>query len=337
MSPDASKLMSLTVAQVVLPNSTIVKASSGLNVELFHALRGGGPNFGIVSAFRYRTFHQGLIWGGPKIFQLSAFPKLASAFTNRVKSPDPDLMMILGVAYTGDEGGVMVVNVNTHAVPEPNPPSLSEFAAIPADMDGTRVDSIANITMEISSQNPYGLREMTATISIRPSAKLMEQSTDLLQRLAEPLRSQIAFQPAIIFQAVTGPMLDSMKKQGGNVLGLDSEEVEGDKTGFLIIMIVAHHQDPQHDRLVADFVDNMISGIRSLASAANKEHQFLYMNYASGRQDVQSGYGRSNYEELVKVAREVDPTGWWAERRGSFFTLWEHDDKLGYGSSHDEL
>lgn len=314
-----------------------MKASSGSNAELFSALRGGGPNFGIVSAFTYRTFPQGSIWGGPRTFQLSALPELASAFINKVKSPDPDLMMIMAVTYTGNEGGLIIISVNTHAIPEPNSRSLAEFAAIVADIDGTRIDSVANFTLEISSLTPHGSREMTATISIRPSANLIQQSTDLLQKLAEPLRSRIAFQPGIFFQAVTTPVLESMKKQGGNVLGLDSERVDADKTGFLIIMIVTHHQDPTDDQVVVDFLDDMISGIRSLAIAVKKEHQFLYMNYASGRQDVHSSYGSSNYQKLVKVAREVDPTGWWAQRRGSYFTLLKEDGKVGDSSSHDEL
>jgi hypothetical protein len=132
-------------------------------------------------------------------------------------------------------------------------------------------------------------------------------------------------------------MLDCMKKQGGNVLGLDSEGVEGDYTGFLIVMVVTRHQDPTADQVVVDFLDDMISGIRSLAISANKEHQFLFMNYASGCQDVHSSYGSWNYEKLVKVARKVDPTDWWAQRRGSYFTLWKQDGKLGDRSSHDEL
>lgn len=167
MSSDTFILTSLTVSKVVLPNSTIVKASSGSNTELFHALRGGGPNFGIVSAFTYHTFPQGPIWGGRRTFQLSVLPELASAFTNRLKSPDPDLMMIMAATYTGNEGGLIMISLNTHAAPEPSPPSLSEFAAIVAEMDGTRIDSVANFTLDISSLTPHGSRKMTATTSIR--------------------------------------------------------------------------------------------------------------------------------------------------------------------------
>ena len=79
--------------------------------------------------------------------------------------------MILAVTYTANEGGLITISLNTNAISEPNSPSISEFSAIVADMDGTRVDSVANFTLEISSLNPHGSREMTATISIHPSAK----------------------------------------------------------------------------------------------------------------------------------------------------------------------
>ena len=62
-------------------------------------------------------------------------------------------------------------------------------------------------------------------------------------------------------------MLDIGKKQSGNVLGIDSEGVEGDDTGFLIIMIATRYRDPTDDQVVVDFLDDMICGIRFLAIA----------------------------------------------------------------------
>ncbi|KAF8582643.1 FAD-binding domain-containing protein [Ramaria rubella] len=42
-------------AQVVLANGTLVTASNTSNTDLFWAIRGGGPSFGIVTAWTYQT------------------------------------------------------------------------------------------------------------------------------------------------------------------------------------------------------------------------------------------------------------------------------------------
>jgi FAD/FMN-containing dehydrogenase len=47
--------------EVVLANSTIVRASNSSHSDLFAALRGGGGSFGIVTAFTLRAFPQGKV------------------------------------------------------------------------------------------------------------------------------------------------------------------------------------------------------------------------------------------------------------------------------------
>lgn len=53
---------SVKAAEVVLANSSIVQATDTTNPDLLWALRGGGPNYGIVTSFTYKTLQIDKMW-----------------------------------------------------------------------------------------------------------------------------------------------------------------------------------------------------------------------------------------------------------------------------------
>ena len=60
----------LVAADVVTADGALLTCSAGENDDLFWALRGGGGNFGVVTAFEYRLHPAGEILGGPIFFAL---------------------------------------------------------------------------------------------------------------------------------------------------------------------------------------------------------------------------------------------------------------------------
>jgi FAD/FMN-containing dehydrogenase len=55
-------------AEVVLADGRVVTASASENDDLFWALRGGGGNFGVVTAFRFRAQPVGEVYAGPTLW-----------------------------------------------------------------------------------------------------------------------------------------------------------------------------------------------------------------------------------------------------------------------------
>ena len=64
----------LRAAEVVTADGRVVAATEHENADLFWALRGGGGNFGVVTAFEYDVHPVAEIYGGPMFFELSDAP-----------------------------------------------------------------------------------------------------------------------------------------------------------------------------------------------------------------------------------------------------------------------
>lgn len=67
--------------EVVLSNGTIVDANANQNDDLFWALKGGGPNFGIVSRYDLNTVPVYEIWGQMMVYSTDQAGAVLDAFT----------------------------------------------------------------------------------------------------------------------------------------------------------------------------------------------------------------------------------------------------------------
>lgn len=67
--------------EVVLASGEIVNANADTNSGLFWALKGGGPNFGIVRRFDMYTIPVRNIWFQATVYPLTELPKVLAAFT----------------------------------------------------------------------------------------------------------------------------------------------------------------------------------------------------------------------------------------------------------------
>ncbi len=61
----------LVAAEVVTADGRALSASEGENEDLFWAIRGGGGNFGVVTAFEFRLHPVAEVYGGPMFFAAS--------------------------------------------------------------------------------------------------------------------------------------------------------------------------------------------------------------------------------------------------------------------------
>jgi FAD/FMN-containing dehydrogenase len=87
----------LLEAEVVLADGTVVTASETDHPDLFWALRGGGGNFGVVTAFTFRLHPVRNVVCGPTAWPVSATSDVLTWYRDFLPAQDDDLYGFFGV------------------------------------------------------------------------------------------------------------------------------------------------------------------------------------------------------------------------------------------------
>lgn len=87
-----------------MSNGSIVDANTQVNPDLFWALKGGGPNFGIVTRYDLNTIPVGEVWYQLNVYSTDQAPDLLEAVADwqaNAGSSDPDgnIGLIVGLEY----------------------------------------------------------------------------------------------------------------------------------------------------------------------------------------------------------------------------------------------
>ena len=119
-------LDNLLAAEVVLADGRIVTASDSSEAELFWALRGGGGNFGVVTAMQHRLHELPCIWSGMLLFPFAEARSVLEGCAEIAASAPEELTVQLGI-LVGPDGAPMVMIVPTWC----GPPEQGEARVAP--------------------------------------------------------------------------------------------------------------------------------------------------------------------------------------------------------------
>ena len=288
----------LLAAEVVTADGRVVRASADENPELFWGLRGGGGNFGIVTAFHLQLHPVGpvvfgglIAWPAPmagdvvrfwRDFMLSAPDEVGTALAF-ITAPPADFVPepvrghpILGcvVCYAGDpdEG---------EAVLRP----LREFGPPPLDLLGPM--PYVAVQDLITAGNPRGLRNYWSADFL---AELPDEAIDVhVAHATEPV----------------SPFSQMLLVAGGGAIARvpeDATAFSGRKAPFN-----AHYLSLWEDE--ADDEKN-IAYTRAIATAMKPwTTGRVYLNFIGdeGIDRIEASYGKEKYARLQKLKGEWDP------------------------------
>ncbi|KAI5458333.1 hypothetical protein BGZ63DRAFT_515057 [Mariannaea sp. PMI_226] len=303
--------------EVVTASGLIVTASPTQYSDLYWALRGGGPNFGLVTKFNVDTIPMpgGLMWGGSKIYLESSFPDVAKAFSNLVANSPKDPRAGQWVAWLKNQGAKLAATELWYTEPNGDQADIfSDYNAITPIQDTTSNRTMADYTVELQTSNPYGLRETYYGLTVHANPDLAVLAKDIFFNESSALDNVAGANPVIIYQGITDGMIQNMSKRGGNPLGITSGPL-------YLIHVACWWQNASDDALVYKTISTVLQRISDAAKAAGSDSSYLYMNYASQYEDVIRSYGATNKAKLKKIAGFYDPAQVFQQLQPGYFKL----------------
>jgi FAD/FMN-containing dehydrogenase len=137
-------------AEVVLGNGTVVQATEHHNSDLLWALRGGGPNFGVVTHFTYKTLAIDKVWYARWMYAPSKNQQLLNALVDyhRLAANDTKAAIVFQLSVDPASTASFVGFFYADAVEFP--PVFAPFYAVKPDVVGieSTFGTVADLAFE---------------------------------------------------------------------------------------------------------------------------------------------------------------------------------------------
>jgi len=280
-------LDNLVAAEVVTADGEVVRADAAENPELFWALRGGGGNFGIVTAFDFAAHPTTEVFHGKIAFPAGEAATVLQGWADYVRTAPEELTSIANFANPFLGGPEAPVEI--HIVFDSDDPELAGKALDPIRRLGTVIDddvaptSAADLLVD-GMIPPPGIQLATRSAFVD-----RESVSEVLQILAEVGTSQ-------------GSPVISVRSVGGAV-----SRVPDDATAYAHrraeLMFVMTTVGPK------PVLDAARPGLDAIWGRLAPHVNGAYANFlaTATEEDVAAVYPPETYRRLAAVKRQYDP------------------------------
>jgi hypothetical protein len=294
--------------EVVLADSQIVNANKDTNKDLFAVLKGGGPNFGIVTRYDVYTKPDYKLWYTTKAYS-----------PNDVKAVMAAAVQVEKNMLTDDKAGFFLTTTPASLVagmvyrdwPKTRPAAFAPF---------DNLKPLSVVTPETNgTEESSALSQTQATIRYRASGSVaMKTDADLYAKTLTILRDTISAAPNIslvhTFQPVGAPSVAKTKSLGGNLLNVQPVSQSW-------LACSATWTDPAYNAKGVEQVQTLVKKLKAAAADAGKALDFDFMNDSNFQQSPLKQYGAASVALMNKAAKKYDPEGVFQTLQNSGFLL----------------
>lgn len=281
--------------EIVLGNGNVVTASPDSEPSLFRALRGGGSNFGIITAFELETYPYSGMWGGRTLVESMHARQAISAYATFVQNLETDPNGHTIIIFTYDEGPLQLLQYMVYTEPVEDLPAFDDLRKVPTVQSSLGLTDYSTLAANIAElQHGHGDRAAVATLTFRLDKELLEFAFNIFTQEASPISQYI--RGTMEFHALPRTL-----SPAGNMFGLD--KIEGPLISFLLIF------STKLERYNAEVIatqQRIIERVKEEAEKRGLYHNFLFANYSGEWQDVIGSYGDANVKFLSEVGKAYD-------------------------------
>ncbi|HEY6305979.1 MAG TPA: FAD-binding oxidoreductase, partial [Candidatus Angelobacter sp.] len=282
MSKYGAACDNLLSAQLVTVDGRQVEASEKANPDLFWAIRGGGGNFGVVTALKYRLHPVGEVLSGGLTYPAGRIPELLQSFVKFIAAA-PDEMNALGMVVPSEQGPQFRMMVFYSGDPRRGSDLLSPLRApLKPQEDKVRIQSY-----------------LEAQVAGFLAAPVAHFQTDLfLPELSEA-----------VIAAITTAANDAPPQFGVFIVPFSGAitRVASSETAFALrqpgyeVDIVCRWSAPEEKASAVQWVKDLRDKVKPFAHG-------VYVNQLGETSEelVRAAYG-PNYARLVEIKKKYDP------------------------------
>ncbi|KAM3426436.1 hypothetical protein NHJ13734_009465 [Beauveria thailandica] len=283
--------------EVVLANGTMTSANAQQNSDLFWALKGGGPNFGIVTRYDVEARHIPTVWGTFLAYAPSQAPDVLDAFTKWQQNGASDLQSTVALFGTIDGISIGLLYLEPAVKPEAFQPF---YEITPAQVLLPPTNTTLAALDVFSPPITHGLRHDYRGISFRTDANATKQAHQFWVDKARAAHQSLGVNQTYTLQHVPRNLVQRGAQAGGNPLGL----LDGDQTWWTCLVDWKDAADDEEARSVSIETTEYW---KQLSNAHGLDIPFIFMNDASRDQNPLASYGQANVARLKAVAHKYDP------------------------------
>ena len=281
MSKYGAACDNLVRAEFVTVDGRQVEASQNSNPDLYWAIRGGGGNFGIVTALEYRLHPLTEVLAGSLTFPGGRIPELLQAFVKLVKAA-PDGMSVVGSVLPSEQGTRFQMLFLHCDDPRQGNELLRPLRALKPQEDNVRVESY------LQAQEAAFLR--TPVAHFQTDLFLPELTAGAIERITtatndSPPNNKVFLVPlyGAISRVPVSDMAFALRQPGYEVDIVSTWSAQEEKAGA-------------------------VQWVKSLRDELKPFAHGVYVNQLgeTGEELVRSAYG-SNYARLAEIKKKYDP------------------------------
>ncbi|KAI8245332.1 putative FAD-linked oxidoreductase [Colletotrichum sp. SAR 10_96] len=285
-----------------------------------NTLKGGGPNFGLVTSFELQTIPSPRVFAGVLQFessQFEAFFEAVAAYSADIFDAKSHIIPTVGFARDDatDEISAYAYVVLFYDDPyETEPRIFRRFLDIPNVGNTLSHQTVANLAFETGKSVMNGQGDILTGGTI---AEIFEEAVRSIQARV-PARTFASTE--LYFQPLGRDFIVASQKDGAGGGPLSLDESAGT---YIVYAIALTWVDSQYDDVISAWIEKTVQTIDSATGEAGLHHPFRYMGDSGAFQvvDFFGGYPADAVKQLNDVARKYDPDGFFQKNMLGGFKL----------------
>jgi len=280
----------LLAVELVDAAGDVLEVTEASDPDLFWALRGGGGNFGVATAFTYRLHPVRMVTGGLIAHPVDAAPDMLRFYRDAVADASDDLTVFAALVHAPDGSGV---KLSALAVFHTGDPEQAEAELAPFRNWGSP------LMVEVGPM-PYAVMNSILDAGY-PTGSLNYWLSSFTRGLPDELIDTMAERFATVPSPMTGILLEHFHGAVTRI-GVTDTAVPHRAEGWNLL-IPSVWTDPAQTDANIDWTRETH---RALSPHLETARWLNYLGDDQGADAVQAAYG-PNYERLLDLKRRYDP------------------------------